>query len=432
MTHRHPSDDEAWEKRFKPLANRRYVTLWSSVVIAALLGVTVLPAFFGAEGGNGNGASPAARHGLFRPLAQNTAPNGGDPSGLAGGMRQGADGRATAQSWQWLHRQEADLVRAVEAVQAAVVGVVNLQRVGDVMTRKAELAEAGTGSGVIYEVQGDVAHVVTNHHVIAGANRVEVVCGQGERIVAEVVGADPLTDLAVLAIDAAFVKGVAAFGDSDRLVPGQLAIAIGNPLGLDFSQTVTVGVISATNRSIPLDLDGDGEAEWELETIQTDAAINPGNSGGALVNLRGEVIGINSMKISETGIEGMGFAIPVNDAVPVIRQLAERGRIQRPYLGVTPKNLQAIPMEQRQTYLQVPDDVMSGVVVLDAEEPASRAGLAAMDVIVGLDDQTVASTADLRRYLYTHKKPGDTVRVIFWRGRERRETAVTLQSMPGA
>lgn len=418
--------DESRQRRPR-LVSRRYVTVWSSVVLAALLGLIAMPAVV--DEGETTGERGMAGEGLFRPIRQEGSDNS-DPVGLADGLRRGAHGRPLFQTGQGLHRQEKDMVRAVEAVQAAVVGVVNLQRTGDAMTRSAALVEAGTGSGVIYDVQGDVAYIVTNHHVIAGANRVEVVCGLGERTVARVVGADPLTDLAVLAIDAAFAKGVARFGDSDRLVPGQLAIAIGNPLGLDFSQTVTAGVISATNRSIPLDFDGDGEAEWELETIQTDAAINPGNSGGALVNSRGEVIGINSMKISEAGIEGMGFAIPVNDALSIIRQLEERGSIQRSYMGVTPKNLQAIPMEQLQSILQLPPEVVSGVVVLDVEPPASQAGLVPMDVIVGLDGQAIESAADLRRYLYTKTEPGDAVRVTFWRGMEQNETVVRLTAMP--
>lgn len=431
MAQQRPSDDRQQNRGPQFPASRRYVALWTGVVAAALLGLIVLSAMVGDDDrGRADASDTGQPYGLLRSLRQEAQVDGGDPSGLAGGIRLGAQGRPTPQAWSRLHHQEMDMVRAVEAVQAAVVGVVNWQRAGDAMTRSAELVEAGTGSGVIYDVKGDVALVVTNHHVIAGANQVEVVCGLGERTVAQVVGADPLTDLAVLAIDAAFAKGVASFGDSDGLVPGQLAIAIGNPLGLDFSQTVTVGVISATNRSIPLDFDSDGEAEWELETIQTDAAINPGNSGGALVNLRGEVIGINSMKISETGIEGMGFAIPVNDALPVIRQLEEQGVIQRAYLGVSPKNLQAIPLEQQHIHLSLPPHVVSGVVVLNAEFPARQAGLAPMDVIVGLDGQKIESAADLRRYLYTQKKPGDTVRVTFWRGREQKETVVRLSSMP--
>jgi serine protease Do len=321
------------------------------------------------------------------------------------------------------------MVRAVEAVRPAVVGVVNLQRAGDGMRRQAEMVEAGTGSGVVYEVKGNVAHVVTNNHVIEGASQVEVVCGIGDRAAAKVLGADSLTDLAVLAVDARFVKGVARFGNSDQLVPGQQAIAIGNPLGLDFSQTVTAGVISATNRAIPLDFDGDGEAEWELETIQTDAAINPGNSGGALVNLRGEVVGINSLKISDAGIEGMGFAIPVNDALPIIRQLAEEGQIQRPYLGITPKSLQAIPNQERVNQLRLPQEVISGVVVLRADPPARQAGLKPMDVIVQMDDQSIHSAADLRRYLYTRKRPGETVRISYLRGGELRETVIRLTPM---
>ncbi len=413
----------------KAVGGRRYLMFWSGVVIATLFGLMLLPAFIdGGEGGGVFGNFGAG--GRLKPVRQEVGTKAGDPSGTAGGYRFGPQGSPSPQIMQQLNRRETDMVRAVEAVRPAVVGVVNLQRAGDAMTRHAELVEAGTGSGVIYEVKGNIAHVVTNHHVIQGANQVEVVCGIGDRVKANVIGADALTDLAVLAIDARFVKGVARFGNSDQLVPGQQAIAIGNPLGLDFSQTVTAGVISATNRSIPLDFDGDGDAEWELETIQTDAAINPGNSGGALVNLRGEVVGINSLKISDTGIEGMGFAIPVNDALPIIRQLVEQGEIERPYLGVTPKNLHAIPNEERQSQLRLPQDVVSGVVVLEVEQPARQAGLVPMDVIVQLDDQDIHSAADLRRYIYTQKRPGETVRVSYLRGRELRYAVIRLDAMP--
>lgn len=420
---RRPDDDR------KPVGGRRYLIFWSGVVIAAMFGLMILPAFLD-DGGDGSGASggPGAGRG-WRPVRYEAGTQAGDTTGTAGGYRFGPQGSPTPQVLGRLNRRETDMVRAVEAVRPAVVGVVNLQRAGDGMRRQAEMVEAGTGSGVVYEVKGNVAHVVTNNHVIEGASQVEVVCGIGDRAAAKVLGADSLTDLAVLAVDARFVKGVARFGNSDQLVPGQQAIAIGNPLGLDFSQTVTAGVISATNRAIPLDFDGDGEAEWELETIQTDAAINPGNSGGALVNLRGEVVGINSLKISDAGIEGMGFAIPVNDALPIIRQLAEEGQIQRPYLGITPKSLQAIPNQERVNQLRLPQEVISGVVVLRVDPPARQAGLKPMDVIVQMDDQSIHSAADLRRYLYTRKRPGETVRISYLRGGELRETVIRLTPM---
>ena len=150
----------------------------------------------------------------------------------------------------------------------------------------------------------------------------------GDRVEATLKGADQLTDLAVLEIDAENVDTVAEFGDSDSIRTGEPAIAIGNPLGLEFSRTVTQGIISAKERSVAV------SNNWEINVIQTDAAINPGNSGGALINIHGQVIGINSLKIASSGVEGLGFAIPINDVIPIINDLVEYGEVQRPYLGV--------------------------------------------------------------------------------------------------
>src|SRR5699024_2318369 len=152
---------------------------------------------------------------------------------------------------------------------------------------------------------------------------------------AEIVGADEYTDLAVLSIDAEHVESVAEFGDSKELTLGEPAIAVGSPLGGDFALSVTSGVVSGVNRTVPVDNDRDGTIDWEMTAIQTDAAINPGNSGGPLVNVNGQVIGINSMKISSNVVEGMGFAIPSNDAVSIINELETNGEINRPVLGVS-------------------------------------------------------------------------------------------------
>lgn len=183
----------------------------------------------------------------------------------------------------------------------------------------------------------------------------------GQKATATVVGADALTDLAVLTIDASVAPEGINFGDSDRMRPGEEVLAIGNPLGLDFSRSVTQGIVSATGRSISVDT---SDGEWELDVLQTDAAINPGNSGGALINTAGEVIGINSLKISESGVEGLGFAIPSNDVIPIVTELIENGKITRPYLGVSLANTEELP----QYYLQnVPEAAKSGVMVTGIE-----------------------------------------------------------------
>ena len=216
------------------------------------------------------------------------------------------------------------VVVAAQKVGPAVVGITNKAYVRDFFNR-VQLTERGTGSGVIYDKSGLIA---TNNHVVEGAQEIIVSLTDGRSVKGKVLGADAATDLAVVKIDVDEDLPVAKFGDSSTLQVGEPAIAIGNPLGLEFRGSVTVGVISALNRSIEL-----GDRKFNL--IQTDAAINPGNSGGALVNADGEVVGINSAKVAVSGVEGIGFAIPVNSAKPILDELAQHGRIARPYIGAS-------------------------------------------------------------------------------------------------
>ncbi len=325
-----------------------------------------------------------------------------------------------------------DVSDVVALVQNSIVGVVNLQRELDLWTRKDTVVQAGTGSGVIFDRNDHTVYVVTNYHVVQDAAEVEVVLASGERVGAEIKGVDPLTDLAVLAIRKfdGDTKPL-PLGNSERLKAGEPAIAIGNPLGLDFSRTVTVGVISSTQRSIPQDIDNDGTVEWEMDVIQTDAAINPGNSGGALININGELVGINSAKISEVGIEGMGFAIPISDAKPLMYELLERGTIRRPYIGLTPKDLQEVDSYHWDHSLILPEDVHAGVVVIDValRGPAATAGLRELDVIVRMDDVEIRSSADLRAHLYKNKHVGDSVAVTYYRDGRVENTSVVLGEM---
>ncbi|WP_042375570.1 S1C family serine protease, partial [Neobacillus jeddahensis] len=200
-----------------------------------------------------------------------------------------------------------DTTKAVDKTGAAVVGINNIQSSSfwSDNTEQTE-QEAGTGSGVIYKKEGGKAYVVSNHHVVEGATKLEVSLEDGTKIPAKLLGSDVWTDLAVLEIDASKIKKVAEFGNSDSLKMGEPVIAVGNPLGATFSGSVTQGIISGLKRTIPVDINQDGVVDWQSEVLQTDAAINPGNSGGALINMAGQVIGINSMKIAQEAVEGIG------------------------------------------------------------------------------------------------------------------------------
>lgn len=314
-----------------------------------------------------------------------------------------------------------DVTKAVEEVADAVVGITNLQAGSDFWSQTPGQEQAvGTGSGVIYKNEGGTAYVVTNHHVIEGANGIEVTLADGSKVEATLVGSDIWTDLAVLEMDGANVPDVAEFGDSDVLKQGETVIAIGNPLGLDFSGSVTTGVVSGTDRAVPVDLDGDGQEDWQAEVLQTDAAINPGNSGGALVNLAGQLIGINSMKIATSSVEGIGFAIPINSAMPVIESLEANGEMVRPAMGVTLLDLAQVPQTYRAETLNLPEDVTKGVVVnsVVADSAAAKAGMEQFDVIVEMDGEAVGDIIELRKHLYNEKEIGDTLTVKAYRNGE--------------
>lgn len=308
-----------------------------------------------------------------------------------------------------------------EELAPSIVGVVKIQQVQQGFYQRNQNIESGYGSGVIFKKDENYAYIITNNHVIEGAHEVEVSLYDGERTKAEVVGTDALTDLAVLKIDAELADKVAPFGDSSLLRPGDEVIAIGNPLGLEFSRTVTQGIISAVDRNITVSTSA---GEWELTVLQTDAAINPGNSGGALINSRGEVIGINSLKISKEGVEGLGFAIPSNDVVPIAQELIEHGEVKRPYLGVLLADLTDIAQFYRQSLF---GSLTEGVVIAEVEagSPADKAGLLAADVIISINGEKVATAAEFKQYLYKNVKPGDEITVEYYRDGKKHRTKVT-------
>lgn len=303
-------------------------------------------------------------------------------------------------------------VYAAKTVGPAVVGITNKAIARDWFDNPVETE--GVGSGVIFKSDG---YIVTNNHVINGAKELIVSLSDGRSLKGKVIGADEVTDLAVVKIDAKDLP-TATFADSDQIVVGEPAIAIGNPMGLEFRGGVTSGVVSALNRTLD-------NSDSRVKLLQTDAAINPGNSGGALVNADGEVIGINSVKLAANGVEGMGFAIPSNTVQSVIKELMDKGYVARPYLGVS-----VFDPETAARYgysLAIDKGVYVFKLVLGG--PSDKAGLQRGDIILKADGDEVNSIGDLRAKVSAHKV-GDTITLTIDRNNHERTIDVTLEEMP--
>ena len=335
--------------------------------------------------------------------------------------------------------------------KAAVVSVINLQKQstssgwsgilgGDdgssddssssSSSSNSKLQEYSEGSGLIYKKSGNVAYIVTNNHVVSGSNAVQVIMSNGTKVAAKLVGTDSVTDLAVLKINSAKVTKTASFGNSDNIEVGETALAIGSPLGSNYATTLTEGIISAKKRTVAT-TNTSGQQTGYATVIQTDTAINPGNSGGPLFNLAGQVVGINSMKLSSdssgTSVEGMGFAIPSNEVVKIINELVANGEVVRPALGVATYDLGNISSSDRKSVLKLPTSVSKGVVIMKtySGSPAKAAGLAKYDVITELGGKKITSLATLRTALYDHKV-NDTVTVKYYHNGSLKTTNMKL------
>ncbi|RFU67285.1 PDZ domain-containing protein [Peribacillus saganii] len=346
-------------------------------------------------------------------------------NGLKGGVTEEQNEGNTERVQQNVELDVTSAVtEAADKAGDAVVGITNIQQ-GNFWQQG---GEAGTGSGVLYEKVNGKAYIATNHHVVEGANELEVTLPDGKKLPATLKGSDVWTDLAVIEVDAKEIGTVAEFGKSAALKPGEPVIAIGNPLGLQFSGSVTQGIISGVERTIEIDIDQDGIVDWNAEVIQTDAAINPGNSGGALVNLRGQVIGINSMKIAQSAVEGIGLSIPIDTAIPIIEDLEKYGEVKRPYMGVELAGVEEISQYHQRNTLKLPAKITSGVAITSVRpnSPAARAGLKEFDVIVEMDGEEITDIVGLRRHLYNRKDIGDELKIKYYRGGKVDEVTMTL------
>jgi len=331
-------------------------------------------------------------------------------------------------------KNENSTTQAVDKVKNAVVSVItysaNSQNslFGSAETDTDTNTEqvSSEGSGVIYKKEGNFAYLVTNTHVINGAKKVDIRLADGTKVPGEIVGSDTYSDIAVVKIAADKVTTVAEFGDSDQLTVGETAIAIGSPLGSEYANTVTQGIVSSLNRNVSLKSE-DGQA-ISTKAIQTDTAINPGNSGGPLINIQGQVIGITSSKIATNGgtsVEGLGFAIPSNDAINIIKQLEKNGKVTRPALGIQMVNLSNLSSTDLQR-LNVPSSVTAGVVVRSVQTSMPANGhLQKYDVITKVDDKAISSTTELQSALYSHSI-GDSMTITYYRNGKEETTTIKL------
>ena len=331
-------------------------------------------------------------------------------------------------------KNENSTTQAVDKVKDAVVSVItysansqnSLFGSTDTDTDTNTEQVSSEGSGVIYKKEGNFAYLVTNTHVINGAKKVDIRLADGTKVPGEIVGSDTYSDIAVVKIAADKVTTVAEFGDSDQLTVGETAIAIGSPLGSEYANTVTQGIVSSLNRNVSLKSE-DGQA-ISTKAIQTDTAINPGNSGGPLINIQGQVIGITSSKIATNGgtsVEGLGFAIPSNDAINIINQLEKNGKVTRPALGIQMVNLSNLSSSDLQR-LNVPSSVTAGVVVRSVITSMPANGhLQQYDVITKVDDKAISSTTELQSALYSHSI-GDSMTITYYRNGKEETTTIKL------
>ena len=331
-------------------------------------------------------------------------------------------------------KNENSTTQAVDKVKDAVVSVITYSSNSQNSLLGSDETDTDTnaeqvyseGSGVIYKKEGDTAYLVTNTHVINGAKKVDIRLADGTKVPGEIVGSDTYSDIAVVKIAADKVTTVAEFGDSSQLTVGETAIAIGSPLGSEYANTVTQGIVSSLNRNVSLKSE-DGQA-ISTNAIQTDTAINPGNSGGPLINIQGQVIGITSSKIASNGgtsVEGLGFAIPANDVINIIKQLEKDGKVTRPALGIHMVNLSNLNTTDLQK-LKLPGNVTSGVAVRSVQKNMPANGhLQQYDVITKIDDKAISSTTELQSALYSHSI-GDSMTVTYYRDGKEETTTIKL------
>ena len=317
--------------------------------------------------------------------------------------------------------EEDSISKGVEAVYDAVVVVEGFN--------KGKLSS--TGTGFIYKVTKEKAYIMTNHHVIDGVEEVKVMLSDETILNAEVMGSEVYSDIGVLAVDASKVKSVAVIGDSTKLNVGDTLFTVGSPEGSEYAGTVTKGILSGKDRLVSVSLSGSNQYDYYMKVLQTDAAINPGNSGGPICNINGEVIGVTNMKLVDSTVEGMGFAIPIEDALIYASTLEKGEEVKRPYLGI---GMCDVTDTTRLFYNKVllDEKITYGVVVLEVDEnsTASQAKLKKGDVIIELAGEKISTLAHLRYELYKHT-PGEEIEIKYIRDNKEKTVKIKLTAKEG-
>lgn len=312
--------------------------------------------------------------------------------------------------------EETVITEAIDRVYDAVVVVESYRN-----NRK-----IGTGTGFIYKKDDINGYIITNAHVIGEAETVEIIFSNNKTETATLLGSDIYADIAVLSIPVREDLTTITIGNSEKTLLGSTVFTVGAPMGSDYSGTVTRGILSGKDRIVTVKLAAHGNIDWMMRVLQTDAAINPGNSGGPLLNLAGEVIGINSLKLVERQVEGMGFAIPIEEAMKYVEQLEKGETISRPMLGV-----KLVDLNESYTLfingIIVDEEVESGVVVVSVldDTPAMDAGLQKGDVILQIGNKKVGNRAELRYQLFQHNV-GDEIEIAVYRDKRVRKFEIVL------
>ena len=283
-----------------------------------------------------------------------------------------------------------------------------------------------TGTGFVYKENNGKAYIMTNHHVINGSEKVKVIMSDNSIVEAKVEGSEAYSDIAVLSIEANSAKDIAVIGDSTKLKVGDTLFTVGSPEGSDYAGTVTKGILSGKDRLVEVALSNSASSDYYMRVLQTDAAINPGNSGGPICNINGEVIGVTNLKLVDSTVEGMGFAIPIEDAILYASTLEKGEKVARPFVGISMLDI-TDGYVLWQNGITIDETVKSGVAIVGVEKnsPADKAELEKGDVIISLGGEKIKSIAEFRYQLYKHT-PGEVIAVEFVRGKKVKKTEIKL------
>ena len=288
-----------------------------------------------------------------------------------------------------------------------------------------------TGTGFIYKQKNNTFYIMTNHHVINGVQKIRVILSDNTDIEATLKGSEAYSDIAILSITTDKVKSVAVLGNSDKLKVGDTLFAIGSPEGVTYAGSVTKGILSGKDRLVAVALTNNAASDYYMRVLQTDAAIKPGNSGGPLFNINGEVIGITNMKLVDSTVEGMGFAIPIEDALLYAETLEQGKNVIRPYFGIGMLDI-SNSYYLWQNGISLPEDIKEGVAITQVAEnsPARRAGLKKGDIILSLGNKKIKSIAEFRYELYKHEV-GEELEVEYYRDKKVKKVKVKLTENKG-